>query len=147
MNKNIILAIVAVTIVGAGSFYGGMQYQRSQAPRLGSGNFQRQMSNGQGTAGMQGSGTGDVQPVSGEILSIDDTGFTVKMPDGSTKIVILSDSPSINKTSGGSKSDLKTGDQVTAFGTANSDGSVTAQSVAIGGGFFGRMGAGQSPQN
>ena len=57
----------------------------------------------------------------------------VKMQDGSTKIVILSEQTSINKASEGSKEDLKTGEQVTAFGTENSDGSVTAQNISIGG--------------
>lgn len=57
------------------------------------------------------------------------------MQDGSTKIIILSDQTVINKSSEGSKSDLKTGERVTTFGTENSDGSITAQNISIGGMF------------
>jgi ribosomal protein S1 len=78
----------------------------------------------------QGSGLG-LRPVSGEIISQDDKSITVKLQDGSSRIVILSDQTEINKTSEGSKEDLKTGERITTFGTENSDGSVTAQNVQL----------------
>jgi hypothetical protein len=91
---------------------------------------------------MQGGqrGTTGMTPVGGEIISQDDTSVTVKMPDGSSKIVILSENTTINKSSTGSKTDLKTGEQITAFGTQNQDGSVTAQNISIGGMMFRGMG-------
>jgi hypothetical protein len=76
---------------------------------------------------------------------MDDKSITVKLQDGSTKIVILSDTTSFSTSSTGSKSDLKTGDTVAAFGTPNSDGSVTAQNVQINPMFRGIGGQNGSP--
>jgi hypothetical protein len=108
-------------------------------------NFMGQRSESAGAPGgrFQGRGVGSSQgimPVSGEIISQDDTSITVKLQDGSSKIVILSGNTNINKSSEGSKSDLKTGERVTAFGTTNSDGSITAQNVSIGGNMMFRGG-------
>ncbi len=130
-----IMTIVIVALgVGAAAFFGGMQYQKTQATRLMQGQFRGV--NGEGAlGGFQGRG-GNGQstiPVSGEILSQDDTSITVKTQDGGSKIVILTDDTNINKSSEGSKSDLKTGEKITVFGKANSDGSITAQNVSIGG--------------
>lgn len=119
-----------------------MQYQKSQSSNQVRGQF-RGGNNG-GTGGQGGfGGRGNAQgmaPIRGAILSADDTSVTVKMQDGSSKIVILSGTTTINKASEGSKTDLKTGEAITAFGTANADGSVTAQNISIGGMFPGRGG-------
>lgn len=129
-NNSLVITILVAVIVGGAAFFGGMQYQKMQTPSFGGGRFARGVS---GQNGQFGARAG-MRPVSGEILSVDTTGITVKMPDGSSKIVILSNSTTINKASEGSKSDLKTGEQVTVFGTTNSDGSVTAQNVSLGNG-------------
>lgn len=55
------------------------------------------------------------------------------MPDGSSKIVFISESTAINKSTAGTKADLTTGEQITVFGTQNQDGSVTARNISIGG--------------
>ena len=114
--------------MGAVAFFGGMQYQKMQAPSFaglnrtgGQGQFFRRF--GQG-----GNGT---RPVAGQIVSVDTNGITVKMQDGSTKIVVIPDSATINKAATGTKSDLKTGETVAVFGTTNTDGSVTAQNVQL----------------
>ena len=71
--------------------------------------------------------------------------------DGSSKIVNLTSQTTISKTTTGSATDLKSGETVTAIGTTNSDGSVTAQNVLVGNGgmMFRRSGGniqgGQAP--
>lgn len=140
-KKNIaIIAVVAIAVAG-GAFYGGMTYAKGKTPSVG--NFpggqnltaeQRQqfMQNGGGFGGggMRGANV-DGGFAGGEIISMDDKSITVKLADGGSKIIFLSDSTTISKMTDGTKDDLVVGKQVTVNGTANSDGSVTAQTVQI----------------
>ncbi len=136
-NNLIIAALVALLIGGAGGFFAGMQYQKSQrsgftqfnSGRGGQGDSQGQDGNHAG-GGFQGRNGGG-RAVSGEILSVDDKSITVKLQDGSSRIVLLTNATSFSKSAEGSKSDLKTGERVAVFGTENSDGSVTAQNVQL----------------
>jgi hypothetical protein len=67
----------------------------------------------------------------GEIVSMDANSVTIKLQDGSSKIINLSSSTTYSKTDTASKTDLKTGDRIAAFGTPNSDGSITAQNIQV----------------
>lgn len=131
-NKMIIITIVLVILAAGGGFFGGMKYQESKNPftnrQLGSrqGGFTR---NGQ--TPQNGNNGGSLRPVAGEIISSDASSITVKMQDGSSKIVILSDSTTISKSDQATKDDLKTGESVAVFGTQNPDGSVTAQNIQL----------------
>jgi len=119
-------AIVIAVVVGVGivSFYGGVQYQKSKAP---SGrNF---MMGQQGNSTIRRAGGG--QPVTGEILSLDEASFTVKIVDGSSRIVLLTDKTLFNKTASVQKTEIKVGEKVGVFGVTNSDGSISAQSVQL----------------
>lgn len=112
-----------LVVVAAGGFFGGMQYQKSQqvtsvGGRLaGGGRFGANRQNG--------------SAVRGKITSADNGSITVQLRDGSSKIITISGSTSINKAVNGSKDDLKTGEQVMVFGNNNSDGSVTAQNIQL----------------
>ncbi len=128
MNKMILTAAVAAVVAGGGAFYAGMQYAKAQAPSRGAGQFQ-QFGGGQGGRRNGSPSAGGF--VGGEILSKDDKSITVKMRDGSTKIVFFSSSTSIGKVAEGTAADLAVGKQVTVMGMANSDGSVTAQSIQL----------------
>lgn len=148
-NKNLIIMVAVVTLVAGVSFFGGLQYQKGQAQAVERGQTDTSRGEGAGHGGENDnfradgrSGNGMV-PIRGEIMSADDTSITIKMEDGSSRIVILSGDTKINKTSEASKADLKAGDTVTAFGTQNADGSITAQNISLGGGtmmFRGRPG-------
>ena len=117
---------ILVVLVGGGAFFAGMKYQQSKQPA-----FLRQ------TGGVQGqrTGTGEnrmgFRPVNGEIISSDEKSITVKLQDGSSKIVLFSDSTEINKAAEATKEDLKAGEKVAVFGTENSDGTVTAQNIQL----------------
>lgn len=131
MNKNttIIIAIVLIVAAGLGGFFGGIQYQKSQ-PRV-SGQFAgRNFGGANGGAGFGGQNT-NFRPVRGQILNMNSNSLTVKLSDGSTKIVVLSGSTTFVKSAAASQSDLKAGDTVNVVGTQNSDGSVTASDVQI----------------
>ncbi len=126
--KNLpIIAAVLVLVAAAGGFVVGMKYEQGRTKTAFTGNF---ASFGQ-RPGRNGPNQNGFRPVSGEILSMDDKSITVKLPDGSSKIVLLTETTVFNKQTAGSKSDLKIGEKVAAFGVQNSDGSVTASDVQI----------------
>jgi hypothetical protein len=131
--KNKIVVIVIAVLVGAGLFFGGMKLGQAQTGmRAGNrmfGNGQTTFRNGTGfggQGGMRGAGF-----IAGEILSKDNKSITVKLQDGGSKIVFTSASTTVLKASQGTLGDLSAGTNVTVQGTANADGSLTAQSVQI----------------
>ncbi len=130
-SKLITIGIVALIIGGAAGFFGGMYYQKSQVSQRANFQFgQNRQGVGGFRMGMMG-GQNGTRPIAGEILSTDQGSITVKLPDGQSKIVILTDKTLINKAATGSAEDLKAGVTVAVFGPANSDGSTTAQNIQI----------------
>jgi flagellar basal body-associated protein FliL len=129
-NKNLIITILVAVVVGAAGFFGGMQYQKSKLPV-----FNRQLMGGrfdQRQNGQQQNGQNrTIRPISGEIISSDDKGITVKLQDSSSKIVLLTDTTIINKAEGATKDDLKVGEKVIVSGETNQDGSITAQNIQL----------------
>lgn len=122
------MVVLIAALVGIAAFFGGIQYQKMQVPSFGAGRFsQGQTRTGTGT----GNRALNMRPVTGEIINQDSSSFTVKMNDGSTKIVILSNSTAYMTSSAAAKTDVKTGQKVMVIGTQNADGSVTAQSVQL----------------
>lgn len=133
MNNKIIISAAIALVIGAGAgFFGGMYYQKSKAPT-----FTRQFgANGaaggtRGGGGARGGAAGGFRPATGQIISKDDKSITVKLMDGSSKIVLLSPSTVINKADAATATDLTIGQTVAVFGQTNSDGSVTAQNVQL----------------
>ncbi len=129
-NTNVIVSIICILVgLGAG-FFGGIQYRNYQLNQAranfggGNGNFQRFTGTGRGGGARGGA-------VQGSILSMDASSITVKLADGSSKIVVLSGSTTYSNTASATQADLKTGSNVAVFGTPNSDGSVTATNVQL----------------
>lgn len=134
--KNInAIAIVLLLIGLGGGFFAGMQYQKTQK-NMGQNGQRGNLAQGRRFGGQNGS-----RPVAGEILSSDDKSITVKLQDGSSKIVLVSDKTQINKAATASKVDLKVGEKVAVFGSDNSDGSVTALNIQLNPQFRAGMGS------
>ncbi len=135
-NKNtlMIVAVILIVVAAVGGFFAGMQYEKSQG-RAALGQFAQRFGNGNGTylqrTGASGQQGQRFTPIRGQILSLGSGTMTVKMQDGSTKIVVLGSNTTFIKTQTGALSDLKQGDNVMVVGTYNSDGSVTATDVQI----------------
>jgi hypothetical protein len=133
MKNSPIILIVAILLASGIGFFAGTKYQQNKRPSFMQGN--RQFAMGQNGDQSRGNLRNDNQqgsrPISGEIISSDDQSITIKVQDGSTKIVILSQNSAINKAETGTKEDLKTGEKVMIIGTANSDGSITAQNIQL----------------
>lgn len=129
-NQIIVIAVV-VLLVGAGAFFVGIQYQKMQRNQFGQGRFNGQTAgsaNSQFRSGQNGMG----RPVNGEIISSEDKSITVKLPDGSSKIVFVNDQSKIMEATAATKESLTTGKNVMIFGTTNQDGSVTASNIQLG---------------
>ena len=142
--KKILPIIIGVIIIGGGSFYAGMKYGQSKTTSSfpqGPGAFANlSTEERQARFSQMGGANADGEPrgmragggfTSGEILAKDDTSITVKLQDGGSKIIFLSDTARVSKTAEGSASDLAVGTQVSVTGTANSDGSISAQTIQI----------------
>ena len=138
MKKTIPILLILILAVGIGAFYGGMKYNQSKNPlsRFSNQNFQN-MTPAQRQQLLQRNGTNTragangTNFISGQIISKDNNSLTIKMPDGSSKIVFFSNSTEISKSASGTPDDLTVGTTVSANGSANQDGSITAQSIQI----------------
>lgn len=132
MNKQkyTVLTVVGFAVIAGAAFFGGMKFQESKQPgftRQGTVGSMSDLRNGVRTGGV---GRG-FRPVAGEILRADDTSVTVKLEDGGSRIVILTDKTTINKAEEGSRMDLKPGEKIAVYGTENTDGSVSAQNIQL----------------
>ncbi len=131
IKNNFVLIIILSLLVGGGiGFFGGMQYQKGQRSaafgQFTNGQFGARA--GTGALGLRGrNGNGAV----GTILSADANSITVKLAEGGSKIVLLTASTSFNKATAATAGDLAVGGTVAAFGTENSDGSITASNVQL----------------
>lgn len=145
MNKKlVIIMLVAGLIVGAGSFYGGMVYQRSTVRQFGPGNFTangpwRGMiggQGGQGGQGMMGPGGQAAQDgtsmLNGEVTKKSSNSVTLELQDGTLKTVGVTSDTNINKMADGSMRDVKVGERLIIRGTGDSSGRITADSIQIG---------------
>lgn len=133
MKNTIIISIVIAVLVGGGAFYAGSQYGKSQATSAIS---QARLQRNGGQGGLPGgqfnrSGRGGANFVSGDIIAKDDASIIVKDWNGGSKIIFLSGNTQISKFTAGSAANLTVGQSVTANGTANSDGSITAQMIQL----------------
>ncbi len=131
MKKNIIIwGIVIIVVVGVGAFFGGLAIGKSSSVGA---LRSRAAAFGNGTGafaarGGQGSGVG---VLSGSVLSLSAQSLTLQDRSGSSHVVFYSTSTDISKPTAVPASDIQTGDSVTVMGTANPDGSFTAQSIDI----------------
>ena len=156
MANKLITTIIAVTVVvGGGAFYGGMKYteSKSTAGQFSRGDFQnlspeerQQRFQGlganvsgsfavdhEGGSGFRGGrfGADSSRPISGEVISQGKDSLIIKLSDGSTKIVFVSDSTEITKSVDGTINDISKGEQVFVSGDENPDGSYTAETIQL----------------
>lgn len=120
-QNNIFTLIAGALIIGTVGFFAGMKYQENKRPA-----FSRQFGQLQRTGNRM-----RFLPVSGEILKSDETSITIKLQDGSSKIVLVSEKTEINKAEKTNRQGLKAGEKVAVFGQENSDGSISAQTIQM----------------
>lgn len=135
MEKKIslVLSVGLMIVIAGGAFYGGYLYggksKQSAMPGGFNGQFaQRSQDGSNANSNRTRSASGFVN---GEILKKDDKSLTIKMIDGGSKTVYLSDKTSITKSVDGASDDLEVGKTVMVNGTTASDGSTVAQYIQI----------------
>jgi len=129
MKKQIFSIFILILIVGSAAFYGGMKYQQNKisSQRL---SFQN-LSPEQRQQFAQRTGRTGSNFLSGEVISKDEKSLTIKLLDGSTKIVFFSGATEISKSAEGSIEDIEIGKQIVVNGDQNSDGSYTAKTIQL----------------
>jgi hypothetical protein len=155
--KTAIWAVLAAVLFGALGFWGGVTYQKAQAPSAsfagrfggGAGGFGSSSNGGSRSAGgVRGANAANV--ATGTVISEDAQSITVKTADGGSKTLFVSSQTEISKQQVLTTSDIKVGDQIAAFGQA-ANGGIDARMVQIVppggsfrfGGFGGPRGGGQ----
>lgn len=129
MKNTIIIFVIIAVIVGGGAFYGGRQYGKGRAASSAS-QARQQRSDGQGGQ-FNRADRARVNFINGNIITHDDKSITVKLTNGGSKIIFLSNSTQISKFTAGGPSDLIVGQTVSVNGTTNSDGSLSAQMIQL----------------
>lgn len=134
MKKFFIILPIVTIAIGAAAFYGGTKYEQANISK-GFGRLAGQLpgigGNG-GTVGTRFGNRGDAGFVSGQIIAKDDKSITLKLSNnGGSKIIFFSGSTEIGKYTSGDLNDLAIDQNVMVNGSANSDGSITAQTIQI----------------
>lgn len=135
MNKYLIIAVIVTAVVAGGTGYAmGVRAGSSSSSPTVALRGQGAQGGGQGGQNGQNSGRGRFRGnmVSGEILSLDASGITVKLDDGTTRIVFVGDNTSIFETASSSKKALTVGSRVRVSGEPGDAGSVTATRIDVG---------------
>jgi hypothetical protein len=127
-KKHLTIWIVVTVVLVVVSFYAGSKHGQNTTK-----NAFAQARGGAGQMGGRAGGRfaagGGV--VMGSVISKDDTSMTVKMRDGSSKIVLYSGSTQVSKSAAGTAGDVAVGTTISVIGTQNTDGSVTASTIQI----------------
>ncbi len=134
MVKNVRIPLITmfaiVVVIGGMAFYSGMKYGENKA---GSAEGDQNSRGSMGGARRAGGGRMQGNLTAGDIVAKDEKSITLSMRGGGgSKIVFFSDATQVMKSVSGALSDLAIGQQVMTMGAANSDGSITAQSIRIG---------------
>lgn len=127
-NKHLIINLGIAVVIGAIAFYGGTKYGEGKTQSAAPSGF----AGGQGTQ-MRNRGGGAFQGgfTNGEVVSKDSESITLKLRDGSSRVVFFASSTQVSKSVSGSLADIVSGVQVLVSGTQNSDGSLTAKSIDL----------------
>ncbi len=136
----IVGSIALALVTGGVGFWGGTMYSRTKmVSNFGNRGEGRPMMQGQnGDSKMNGNRVAQGAPgqmgqrnTAGEVTAKDDKSMTVKMNDGSSKIIILSDKTVYRISEESSLSKIEVGTKVAVFGESGNDGSMTATSIEI----------------
>ena len=135
MKKQIslLVSVILILLCSGIAFFGGYKYGQSKKGGFNPTEMKKDMLEGKMPTGNRNgsNGSGFGNQITGSISSISDGNFTVKMENGSSNIVYLSDNTYIGQMTQASKESLATGTQVLILGSSSTDGTFIAESVQI----------------
>ncbi len=123
---HIIWVIVAIIALIGGFFWGKGSAGSSRVALGGAGAYASSTRRFGGGAGTTGGGL-----AIGQIASVGSDSFTLQLANGNSEVVFYSTSTPVTEPTIVSPDALNVGTNVMVVGTANSDGSVTAQSIQV----------------
>jgi len=146
-KKHIITIIVVAVVVGVLGFFGGYKLGQAKAsPKTGQFSQNNAFGSriGANATGARRTGTNGNTFANGKIISKDSNSITLQLQNNmfggsasstsssaGSRIVLISGSAQISKFASGTPDDLTIGSQVIVTGTANPDGTMTAQTVQV----------------
>ncbi len=127
-TMHIVWAVVAVAALTAGIFWGkGMASASARTSAGGANGISARTFAARG--GVAGGGA-----VTGQIASIGSSSLTLQLQNGNSEVVFFSSSTAVTEPKSIAITQIAPGANATIVGTQNSDGSVTASAIRIGGG-------------
>ncbi|MCL5010068.1 MAG: hypothetical protein M1289_00500 [Patescibacteria group bacterium] len=124
-SKTKVMVFAIVIIVGLAGFFAGMEYKKHP------GNTHPHNRQLYLTGKKHKLGKNARIPVRGQIIATGSGTITVQMPDGTSKIIVLSGNTKITKSIKGSANDLKKGERILVIGKKSANGSVTAENIEL----------------
>lgn len=133
MDKKIIPAVVLVSVVLLGGIaYAAVRFNGNKKPATQIGDSQRFAQQGAGGKNIAGSRrAGGFNAAFGKIISNDGTSITMSLDAGGSAIAFYSETTKISKIIEAAAGDLAVGQNITANGVKNDDGSISVDMVQI----------------
>jgi hypothetical protein len=122
--------IILSILIAAGLFYGGFAYGKSTGTVSTANTSTSAYSGRTGRTGSTTNSFSGGSAITGSVVSKDATSITIAEKTGSA-VVFYSTSTPVMKTVAGTSDDIAAGDAVVVIGTANPDGSITANSIQL----------------
>ena len=130
--KKIVSFLLVACIAGGVGFFGGKQYATIKNPVSSLANQDGRGGNFRGGPGGPRQGERSSGGFTmGDILSKDEKSITIKMRDGGSKIIFLSETTTASKPTIISLTELTIGESIVITGKTNNDGSITAASIQV----------------
>jgi hypothetical protein len=128
----VIMIVIAVVFFGIGFGTAKLFPGSSATTNQGAAGARQGAAGRMGGAGFAGrGGAAGAGFVTGQVEKADATSLSVKLRDGSVKLVLVASSTKASHTTDATIGDITVGSDVVVNGTTNSDGSVTAQMIQI----------------
>ncbi len=125
-NKKTLVSAGLIVVIALGMFYIGAEYEKGKLSKL---NSTCSLGKAKKSSKKHSVVTPSANAISGTITAKDDKTVTLKMADGTTKIVDYTAATTVGKNAKSTIADLVIGEEVTVSGQPNADGTFAADNI------------------